>query len=61
MNSNWPLILTFALVYAVHLALSLLHSPMLLPRVGVHVVAYVGFLVGLGSVFAGLGMWGALS
>ncbi|KAI0316471.1 hypothetical protein OF83DRAFT_1126600 [Amylostereum chailletii] len=60
-DTNGPLALAFALVYAAHLALALLHTPMLLPRLGVHVVAYVGFLVGLGSVFAGLGMWGALS
>ncbi|KAI0062974.1 hypothetical protein BV25DRAFT_1803095 [Artomyces pyxidatus] len=60
-KTNGPFIITFILVFFIHLLLSLLHTPMFLSRIGVHVVAYVGFLVGLGSVFAGLGLWDALS
>ncbi|KAH9969369.1 hypothetical protein BGW80DRAFT_1334525 [Lactifluus volemus] len=52
---------TFACVCSINWALSLLHTPAFLPRVGIHVVAYLGFLIGLGSLFAGLGMWGVLS
>ncbi|KAH9964834.1 hypothetical protein BC827DRAFT_891362 [Russula dissimulans] len=52
---------TFLSVCAVNWSLSLLQSPVFLPRVGVHVVAYLGFLVGLGMLFTGLGMWDALS
>ncbi|KAI0252251.1 hypothetical protein BJV78DRAFT_1275022 [Lactifluus subvellereus] len=52
---------TFAGVCGINWSLSLLHTPVFLPRVGVHVVAYLGFLVGLGTLFAGLGMWDALS
>lgn len=52
---------TFAGVCGINWGLSLLHTPVFLPRVGVHVVAYLGFLVGLGTLFAGLGMWDALS
>ncbi|KAI0263180.1 hypothetical protein BC834DRAFT_887737 [Gloeopeniophorella convolvens] len=52
---------TFAVVCAINWGLSLLHTPVFLPRVGVHVVAYLGFLVGLGTLFAGLGMWDALA
>lgn len=52
---------TFAAVCGVNWGLSLLHTPVFLPRVGVHVVAYVGLLVGLGTLFAGLGVWDALS
>ncbi|KAH8988318.1 hypothetical protein EDB92DRAFT_1800610 [Lactarius akahatsu] len=52
---------TFVAVCGVNLGLSLLHTPVFLPRVGVHVVAYLGLLVGLGTLFAGLGMWDALS
>ncbi|THH12432.1 hypothetical protein EW146_g7707 [Bondarzewia mesenterica] len=59
--SNAAFYITFAVVFVLHLALSLLQTSMVLPRIGIHVVAYVGFLVGLGSVFAGLGMWGALA
>ncbi|KAI9452259.1 hypothetical protein F5148DRAFT_1289711 [Russula earlei] len=52
---------TFFGVFGVNWGLSLLHTPVFLPRVGVHVVAYLGFLVGLGMLFTGLGMWDALS
>jgi len=52
---------TFLGVCAVNWSLSLLQSPVFLPRVGVHVVAYLGFLVGLGILFTGLGVWDALS
>ncbi|KAH9064371.1 hypothetical protein EDB87DRAFT_1319913 [Lactarius vividus] len=52
---------TFVAVCGVNWGLSLLHTPVFLPRVGVHVVAYLGLLVGLGTLFAGLGMWDALS
>ena len=52
---------TFLGVCAIHWCLSLLHTPVFLPRVGVHVVAYLGLLVGLGMLFAGLGVWDALS
>ncbi|KAI0000794.1 hypothetical protein BJV74DRAFT_114771 [Russula compacta] len=57
-NMFW---VTFLGVCGINCALSLLHTPVFLPRVGVHVVAYLGFLVGLGMLFTGLGMWDALS
>ena len=47
-------------VCGVNWGLSMLHTPALLPRVGVHVVAYLGFLVGLGMLFTGLSVWDAL-
>jgi len=52
---------TFLGVCAINWCLSLLHTPVFLPRVGVHVVAYLGLLVGLGMLFAGLAVWDALS
>lgn len=61
MYSNRPLQITFPLVVVVHVFLSVLHSPPVLPRIGVHTTAYVGLLVGLGGFFTGLGLWGALS
>lgn len=51
----------FPIVIVLHLVLSLLHTPLLLPNLGLHCTSYVGLLVGLGCLFAGLGMWGALS
>ncbi|TBU42703.1 hypothetical protein BD309DRAFT_962366 [Dichomitus squalens] len=59
--SNHALAIAFPVVVVVHLFLSLLHSPPILPRIGVHTTAYVGLLVGLGGFFAGLGLWGVLS
>ncbi|OBZ74378.1 hypothetical protein A0H81_05511 [Grifola frondosa] len=38
--SNGPLFIAFPLVTLVHLALSLLYSPPVLPRIGVHTTAY---------------------
>lgn len=52
---------TFVAVCGINWGLSLLHTPLFLPRVGVHVVAYLGLLVGLGTLFAGLGVWDALA
>ncbi|EIW56466.1 uncharacterized protein TRAVEDRAFT_127349 [Trametes versicolor FP-101664 SS1] len=59
--SNHALGIAFPVVVLAHLFLSLLHSPPVLPRIGVHTTAYVGLLVGLGGFFTGLGLWGALS
>ena len=52
---------TFVAVCGINWCLSVLHTPVFLPRVGVHVVAYLGLLVGLGTLFAGLGVWDALA
>ncbi|KAI0673147.1 hypothetical protein C8Q78DRAFT_1123395 [Trametes maxima] len=59
--SSRALAVAFPVVVLAHLGLSLLHSPLVLPRIGVHTAAYVGLLVGLGGFFTGLGLWGALS
>lgn len=59
--SNHALAIAFPIVVVVHLCLSLLHSPLVLPRLGVHTAAYVGLLVSLGGFFTGLGLWDALS
>ena len=51
----------FASVVFIHALLSLLHTPPILARIGVHSAAYAGVLVGLGVLFAGLGVWGVVS
>jgi hypothetical protein len=38
-------------------ALILLHTPRILPRIGVQTFVYVGLLVSLSVFFAGLGVW----
>ncbi|KAG2363604.1 hypothetical protein BDR07DRAFT_1483463 [Suillus spraguei] len=60
-NSYIPFIITTPLVLLLHAILAALHTPILLPRVGVHTAAYVGVLVGIMTFFAGLAVWGALS
>ncbi|KAG2133581.1 uncharacterized protein EDB93DRAFT_1254794 [Suillus bovinus] len=60
-SSHIPFIITTSLVVLLHTSLAVLHTPTLLPRVGVHTAAYVGVLVGLMSFCAGLAVWGALS
>ncbi|KZP05372.1 hypothetical protein FIBSPDRAFT_805770 [Athelia psychrophila] len=59
--SNLPIALAFPLLTLLHIMLSVLHTPRILSRIGLHTAAYIGFIVGLGSVFAGLAAWGALS
>lgn len=60
-SSHIPFIVTTPLVLLLHASLAALHTPTLLPRVGVHTAAYVGVLVGIMTFFAGLAVWGALS
>ncbi|KAI0791035.1 hypothetical protein C8Q75DRAFT_716240 [Abortiporus biennis] len=60
-GSNKPIIITFPLIGLLNFFLCLIYTPLVLPRLGVHTTAYIGFLVGLGTLFAGLGLWGALS
>jgi len=60
-TTNRPFYAAFTLVFVVHYLLAFLHTPAFLPRVGVHVVAYLGLLVALGTVFGGLALWDALS
>jgi hypothetical protein len=59
--SNGGFFWTFAIIFVLHTALAVLHTPLVLPRIGVHTAAYISLLVGLGCLFAGLGMWDALS
>ncbi|KAJ4468774.1 hypothetical protein J3R30DRAFT_3554076 [Lentinula aciculospora] len=60
-KSNQVLTIGVPLVSVVQIVLSLLHSPLVLPKAGVHTVVYIGSLVSLGVFFAGLSVWDALS
>ncbi len=53
--------IAFPLILLLNLSLHLMHTPLILPRIGVHSTAYISFLLGLGVFFTGLGLWGALS
>ncbi|KZT21285.1 hypothetical protein NEOLEDRAFT_1244645 [Neolentinus lepideus HHB14362 ss-1] len=61
LKSNLAFYIVAPIVVLVHLFLAVLYTPVVLPRIGVHTASYVGLLVGLGCLFSGLGMWGALS
>lgn len=60
-STNLYFFITFPLVVLLNTCLSVMYTPIILPRLGVHVTAYIAFLIGLGTVFAGLGLWGALA
>jgi hypothetical protein len=60
-HGNRPFAITFPIAVAVHVALAMLYTSPVLPRIGVHTAAYISLLGALGVFFAGLGVWGALS
>lgn len=60
-TSNVPFLITCPLVLLLHTSLAALHTPAVLPRIGLQTAAYVGVLVGIMGFFAGLAVWGALS
>lgn len=48
---------TFVLITSIHAFLGILHTPPLLGKIGIHAAAYIACLVGLGVLFAGIGIW----
>jgi len=54
------LLTTLLLVFSLNLFIAFLHTSLVLPRIGLHTAAYIGLLVGLGTLFGGLGEWGVL-
>lgn len=58
---NKSFTIAFPLIVLLNLFLNILHTPLVLPRIGVHTAAYISFLLGLGAFFIGLGLWGALA
>lgn len=61
LSSNKPFFATFPSIVLLNTFLMVMYSPLVLPRLGVHTTAYIAFLVGLGTMFAGLGLWEALA
>lgn len=60
-STNRPFLIALPLILLLNLFFDLIHTPLILPRIGVHTTAYIGFLFGLGTMFTGLGLWGALA
>ncbi|KAK2460398.1 hypothetical protein APHAL10511_007563 [Amanita phalloides] len=59
--SSHPIRILTISVFVIHLCLTLLHAPILLPKLGVPIVVYVSFITALGTLFVGLAMWGGVS
>ncbi|KAF9481582.1 hypothetical protein BDN70DRAFT_991745 [Pholiota conissans] len=59
--SNKTLIITLPVLLVVQALLTLMHTPWIMPRFGIHTVVYIGLLVSLGLFFGGLGLWEALT
>jgi hypothetical protein len=60
-KTNVPFYVTVPSVLLLQFSLAVMQTPLVLPRLGVHTVVYAGLLVSLGSFFAGLAVWEALS
>jgi hypothetical protein len=56
-RTNAVLLATLPPAAALHAALSVLHAPPVLARIGLHTAAYTSLIPALGALFAGLGMW----
>jgi hypothetical protein len=56
-SDNTQLFISFSLVVFLRWTLILLHTPRILPRIGVQTFVYVGLLMSLSVFFAGLGVW----
>ncbi|CAA7262189.1 unnamed protein product [Cyclocybe aegerita] len=59
--SNHALLLAFPGLLLIHAVLSFMHTPWVLPRIGIHTFVYIGLLIWLSVFFGGLGVWEALS
>ncbi|KAJ3516302.1 hypothetical protein NLJ89_g1205 [Agrocybe chaxingu] len=59
--SNHALLLAFPGLLLIHAILSFMHTPWVLPRIGIHTFVYIGLLVWLSVFFGGLGVWEALT
>ncbi|KAG6889695.1 hypothetical protein C0995_015443 [Termitomyces sp. Mi166 len=60
-TSNLALIIGAPVVWAVQCYLALLHTPLILPRMGIPAVVYHASLVSLSAFFGGLAAWNGLS
>jgi hypothetical protein len=59
--STTRIVLTFFATAITHILVSLLWTPRILPRIGVHVAAYVSFMVSIGVIWVGLWQWDLVS
>ena len=60
-TSNQHLAITAPPILIIYTLLAMMHTPLILPRIGIHTFVYVELLVSLGVFFGGLAVWDALS
>lgn len=58
--SNRTLLYTLPPILVVQTVLAMMHTPWILPRIGIHTFVYINLLFSLGYFFGGLGLWEAL-
>ena len=59
--SNQDLLITTLPILIIYTFLAIMHTPLILPRIGIHTFVYVELLVSLVVFFGGLAVWDALS
>ena len=59
--SNKALTITVPILLFIQTVLTVMHTPWVLPRIGVQSFVYVTLLVSLLLLFGGLGIWEALT
>jgi hypothetical protein len=59
--SNQYLAITALSILIIYTLLAITHTPLILPRIGIHTFVYVELLVSLVVFFGGLAAWDALS
>ena len=59
--SNQDLIITTLPILIIYTLLAIMHTPLILPRIGIHTFVYVELLVSLVVFFGGLAVWDALT
>jgi len=59
--SNHLLAFTIPPLLLLQTVLAMMHTPWILPRIGIHTFVYVELLTSLGLFFSGLGVWEALT
>ncbi|PPQ75665.1 hypothetical protein CVT26_001893 [Gymnopilus dilepis] len=59
--SNRLLWITLPCLLALQTILSMMHTPWILPKIGIHTFVYISLLTSLGVFFGGLGIWEVLT
>ncbi|KAF8900174.1 hypothetical protein CPB84DRAFT_1779527 [Gymnopilus junonius] len=59
--SNRNLFITLPALLVLQTLLAMVHTPWILPKIGIHTFVYISLLIFLGVFFGGLGIWEVLT